>query len=54
MDFQAFWLAYEELIHRVRQNRLTPDDFAGTTATLTNPGMIGTAQSVPVSCPTRA
>ena len=47
MDFQGFWLAYEELIHRVRQNRLTPDDFAGTTATLTNPGMIGTAQSVP-------
>ncbi len=31
----------------MRQNRLTPDDFAGTTATLTNPGMIGTAQSVP-------
>ncbi len=47
MDFQGFWLAYEELIHRVRQNRLTPDDFAGTTATLTNPGTIGTAQSVP-------
>ena len=47
MDFQGFWLAYEELIHRVRQNRLTPDDFAGTTATLTNPGMIGTVQSVP-------
>ena len=31
----------------MRQNRLTPDDFAGTTATLTNPGMIGTVQSVP-------
>jgi 2-oxoglutarate dehydrogenase E1 component len=47
LDFAAFHAAYEELIRRVRQNRLTPDDFAGTTVTITNPGMIGTVQSVP-------
>ncbi|HEY7564467.1 MAG TPA: multifunctional oxoglutarate decarboxylase/oxoglutarate dehydrogenase thiamine pyrophosphate-binding subunit/dihydrolipoyllysine-residue succinyltransferase subunit [Acidimicrobiia bacterium] len=47
MDFKKFWVSYEELIHRARNNRLTLDDFAGTTATLTNPGTIGTVQSVP-------
>jgi len=47
MSFRAFWLAYEDLIRRVRSARVTPDDFAGTTATITNPGMIGTVQSVP-------
>ena len=26
------------LIRKVRNNKLTPDDFAGTTVTLTNPG----------------
>lgn len=47
MDFQAFWTAYEDLIARARNNKLTPDDFAGTTVSLTNPGTIGTVQSVP-------
>jgi multifunctional 2-oxoglutarate metabolism enzyme len=47
LDFRAFWLAYEDLVNRARANRLTPDDFAGTTVTLTNPGTIGTVQSVP-------
>ena len=47
LDFKQFWVIYEELVHRARTNRLTPDDFAGTTATLTNPGTIGTIQSVP-------
>ncbi len=47
MDFQEFWLAYEDLVRRVRSNQITPDDFAGTTVTLTNPGTIGTVQSVP-------
>ena len=31
----------------MRSNKLTPDDFAGATVTLTNPGTIGTVQSVP-------
>ncbi len=47
LDFKTYWLVYEDLIHRARANRLTPDDFAGTTATVTNPGTIGTVQSVP-------
>ncbi len=47
LDFRGFWGAYEELIHKVRSNKLSPDDFAGITVTLTNPGTIGTQQSVP-------
>jgi multifunctional 2-oxoglutarate metabolism enzyme len=47
LDFERFWLAYEDLIRKARTNRLVPDDFAGTTVTLTNPGTIGTVQSVP-------
>ena len=47
MDFHTFWRAYEDLVDRTRNNKLSPDDFSGTTATLTNPGTIGTIQSVP-------
>ena len=47
LDFRGFWGAYEELIRKVRTNKLSPDDFAGATVSLTNPGTIGTVQSVP-------
>ena len=47
LDFRGFWAAYEDLIRRVRTNKVTADDFAGVTVTLTNPGTIGTLQSVP-------
>jgi 2-oxoglutarate decarboxylase len=47
LDFAGFLAAYEEIIRKVRSNKLTPDDFAGATVTLTNPGTIGTVQSVP-------
>src|SRR5712692_7172523 len=47
LDFATFWTAYEELIAKVRAGKLSPDDFAGTTGTITNPGMIGTVHSVP-------
>ncbi|HEY9559090.1 MAG TPA: multifunctional oxoglutarate decarboxylase/oxoglutarate dehydrogenase thiamine pyrophosphate-binding subunit/dihydrolipoyllysine-residue succinyltransferase subunit, partial [Acidimicrobiales bacterium] len=47
LDFRGFWGAYEDLIRKVRSNKLTPDDFAGGTVSLTNPGTIGTYQSVP-------
>ncbi len=47
LDFRGFVDAYEDLIHKVRSNKLSPDDFAGTTVSLTNPGTIGTVQSVP-------
>ncbi len=47
MKFREFWHAYEALVRRARDNKLTVDDFAGTTASLTNPGGIGTNHSVP-------
>ena len=47
LEFAAFFAAYNDLIRRSQSNALTPDDFADTTATLTNPGMLGTTQSVP-------
>ncbi|HVN51364.1 MAG TPA: multifunctional oxoglutarate decarboxylase/oxoglutarate dehydrogenase thiamine pyrophosphate-binding subunit/dihydrolipoyllysine-residue succinyltransferase subunit [Acidimicrobiales bacterium] len=47
LDFRSFWGAYEDLIRKVRSNKLTADDFAGVTVSLTNPGTIGTVQSVP-------
>jgi 2-oxoglutarate dehydrogenase E1 component len=47
MDFAAFHRAYESLVDKARTNRLVPDDFAGATITLTNPGTIGTVASVP-------
>ncbi len=47
MDFGEFFRAYEEIIRKVRSGEITPEDFAGTTATLTNPGTVGTVQSVP-------
>jgi 2-oxoglutarate dehydrogenase E1 component len=47
LDFRGFWSAYEDLIRKVRTNRVGADDLSGATATLTNPGTIGTVQSVP-------
>jgi multifunctional 2-oxoglutarate metabolism enzyme len=47
LDFRTFVLAYEELVRKVHAGKVSPDDFAGTTLTLTNPGTLGTVQSVP-------
>ncbi len=47
LDFFQFWNAYEALIRKARDGKLTVDDFAGTTISLTNPGTIGTIHSVP-------
>ncbi|MEY5144971.1 MAG: hypothetical protein RL745_338 [Actinomycetota bacterium] len=47
MDFAEFWTAYEDLVRKARNNKLTVDDFAGATLSLTNPGTIGTVHSVP-------
>jgi 2-oxoglutarate dehydrogenase E1 component len=47
LDFRGFVSAYEELVRKIHTNKITPDDFAGTTVTLTNPGTLGTVQSVP-------
>src|SRR5216110_2377619 len=47
MDFATFHATYETLVDKARINKLVPDDFAGATITLTNPGTIGTVASVP-------
>jgi multifunctional 2-oxoglutarate metabolism enzyme len=47
MDFRQFWQAYEDVVRRARRNELTPDDYARTTISLTNPGGIGTVHSIP-------
>jgi multifunctional 2-oxoglutarate metabolism enzyme len=47
LDFRGFITAYEELVRKIHTNKIAPDDFAGTTVSLTNPGTLGTVQSVP-------
>jgi 2-oxoglutarate dehydrogenase E1 component len=47
MDFRQFWMAYEDVVRKARTGKLTVQDFAGTTISLTNPGTIGTEHSVP-------
>src|SRR5881227_2445269 len=47
MDFATFHATYETLVEKARANRLLPDDYAGATITLTNPGTLGTVASVP-------
>ena len=45
-DFAGFLAAYEDLIRKVKSNKLAVSDFQGATISLTNPGTIGTVQSV--------
>ncbi|MDP9806732.1 2-oxoglutarate dehydrogenase E1 component [Trueperella bonasi] len=45
--FSEFVSAYEEMVARGRDNKLTIEDYQGTTATLTNPGGLGTTHSIP-------
>ncbi len=47
MDFATFWSAYEDVVRKARNGKLTVADFTGTTISLTNPGTIGTNHSVP-------
>lgn len=47
LDLASFIDAYDALVVKARRGQLTVDDFKDTTATLTNPGMIGTLNSVP-------
>jgi 2-oxoglutarate decarboxylase len=47
MDFRAFLLAYEDLVRKVHSSSFGADDFVGATVSLTNPGTLGTVQSVP-------
>jgi 2-oxoglutarate decarboxylase len=47
MDFRTFVMAYEDMVRKVHTAKVSPDDFAGATVSLTNPGTLGTVQSVP-------
>ncbi|MEU2425270.1 multifunctional oxoglutarate decarboxylase/oxoglutarate dehydrogenase thiamine pyrophosphate-binding subunit/dihydrolipoyllysine-residue succinyltransferase subunit [Streptomyces sp. NPDC007851] len=47
LNFFEFWQAYEDIVRRARENKLTMDDFTGVTVSLTNPGGLGTVHSVP-------
>ncbi len=47
LEFASFLHAYEDLVRKVRTNKLAVEDFAGVTVTITNPGTLGTTQSVP-------
>ncbi|NGP04506.1 multifunctional oxoglutarate decarboxylase/oxoglutarate dehydrogenase thiamine pyrophosphate-binding subunit/dihydrolipoyllysine-residue succinyltransferase subunit [Rhodococcus sp. 14C212] len=47
MNFAQFYSAYEDIVRRARDGKLTAEDFSGVTISLTNPGGIGTVHSVP-------
>ncbi len=47
LDFREFLLAYEGLVRKIHSASFGADDFVGATVSLTNPGTLGTVQSVP-------
>ena len=47
LTFPQFLDAFNDLIARARENKLTADDLQGANVSLTNPGGIGTIASVP-------
>ncbi len=47
MSFVEFVRAFNDLIKRARNGNLNLSDYQGTTISITNPGMLGTVQSVP-------
>ena len=47
LSFAEFLGQYNDIVRRARDSKLELADFQGTTATLTNPGGIGTVMSVP-------
>jgi 2-oxoglutarate dehydrogenase E1 component len=47
MTFDQFVSSYDDVIARARAGKLTVADFEGTTVSLTNPGTVGTAGSIP-------
>src|SRR5829696_3348972 len=47
LSFSGFLDAFNDLIVRARENKLTADDLQGANLSLTNPGGIGTIASVP-------
>jgi 2-oxoglutarate dehydrogenase E1 component len=47
MNFADYLKAFSDIVKRSRSGKLTVDDFAGTTISLTNPGTVGTIGSIP-------
>src|SRR5688572_27212849 len=47
LDFASFLQAFDDLVARARKGAISPDDFMGTTVSLTNPGVVGTTLSAP-------
>lgn len=47
LNFDEFYVAFQDVVARGRIGKLTTEDFANTTCTLTNPGGFGTVMSVP-------
>ncbi len=47
MNFAEFAAAFDDIVARARNNKLTVADFEGTTVSITNPGTVGTAGSIP-------
>ena len=47
LNFKEFWKTYEDLVSRSRKGTIDPNEFLGSTITLTNPGTLGTVASVP-------
>ncbi len=47
LGFAEFLKAFDELVARSRKGTISPDDFMGTTVSLTNPGTVGTTSSAP-------
>ena len=47
LGFAEFLAAFDELVARSRKGQISPDDFMGTSVSLTNPGTVGTTSSAP-------
>ncbi len=47
LNFREFYDAYQGIVSRGRDGKLTAEDYANCTVTLTNPGGFGTTMSVP-------
>jgi 2-oxoglutarate decarboxylase len=47
LSFADYVTAFDDLVARARVGKLTPNDFQGTTISLTNPGTVGTMSSNP-------
>ncbi len=54
MNFAGFWTAYEDMVGKARDNKLTMEDYGGTTVSLTNVGGLGTNHPVPRLMPGQA